>query len=90
MADWRGVPADSTADIDMVGSSGREWASQQTGQALDAGTAVATSSQHLESHQVGTASITDICLACRRDGGMWQQGCPACIPGGAQQSLYYA
>ena len=52
MADWSGVPADSTADIDMVGSSGREWTKQQSDEALAAGTAVATSSQHLESHQV--------------------------------------
>ena len=52
MADWSGVPAGSTADIDMVGSSGREWTEQQSDEALTAGTAVATSSQHLESHQV--------------------------------------
>ncbi len=62
MADWRGVPADNAADVDMVGSSGREWVSQQTGEALDAGTAVATFSQRLEPHQVGVMLLSVIAV----------------------------
>jgi len=92
VADWGGVPADSTADIDMVGSSGREWTTRQTGEALDAGTAVAITSLHLESHQVGAMlpSLTPVLQVDRVDGDMWQQGFPARITNGAQQSLYYA
>ncbi len=62
MADWRGVPADNVADINMVGGSSREWANRQTADALDAGTAVATSSQHIEPHQVGAMlqSVTPV------------------------------
>lgn len=53
VADWCEVPAVNVADSTMVGSSSREWASQQTGEALDAGNAVATTSQLLEPHKVG-------------------------------------
>ena len=44
-------PADHVADT-VVGSSSREWAYRSTGEALAAGTAVATTSQHFESHEV--------------------------------------
>jgi len=90
VADWRGVPADNVADINMVGGSSREWANRQTADALDAGTAVATSSQHIEPHQVGAMlqSVTPVLHVDFVD--MRQQGCPACITGGAQQSLHHA
>ena len=54
-------PADHVADI-VVGSSSREWAYQSTGEAPAAGTAVATTSQQLESHQVGAVlpSVTSV------------------------------
>lgn len=73
------------ADSTMDGSSSREWTSQQIGEALDAGTAVATSSQHLEPHQVGAMLllVTPV-LQLKSVDAQWQQGCPACITGGAQ------
>ena len=54
-------PADHVADI-VVGSSSREWAYRSTGEALAAGTAVATTSQQFESHQVSAVlpSVTSV------------------------------
>ena len=54
-------PADHVADI-VFGSSSWAWAYRSTDEALAAGTAVATASQHFESHQVGAVlpSVTSV------------------------------